>query len=413
MKLAIDGGTPLRTEPFPYRKDIGAEELALVTEVINSGQLCLHGGEKVPQFEARFAQHYGVKHCTATTSGTAALHVAVGGINPNPGDEFITAPITDMGTIIAILGQNCIPVFADIDPATYNVSPASIEERITDRTVGIIPVHLFGNPCDMDAIMDIATRHDLYVIEDSSQAYGTMYAGRRCGTIGHVGAFSLQQSKHITTGDGGLTITDDNELGERIHLFGNKGWPNYSAKGAREYVQFGFCYRMTELTAAVGLAQLRKLDRITAAYNWAGDLLARKLQDIAGITPPATQPDGLHTYWLFALRIDEKVLGMTKERFAEAVTAEGAPCSAGYIGYPIFLYKALREKRIYGDTLFPFDSGEYGSGHEVPYEPGYCPEAEKALDEMVCLRVNQYFTEEDVRDMADIVRKVAESGSAT
>ncbi len=409
MKLAIDGGTPLRTEPFPSGKDIGEEELALVTEVIESRQLCLYGGEKVPQFEAQFAQHYGVKHCTASTSGTSALHVAVGGINPNPCDEFITAPITDMGTIIAILGQNCIPVFADIDPDTYNVSPASIEERITDRTVGIIPVHLFGNPCDMDAIMEIAGKHDLYVIEDTSQAYGTMHKGRRCGTIGHIGAFSLQQSKHITTGDGGLTITDDDELGKRIHLFANKGWPNYSARGARDYPLFGFCYRMTELTAAVGLAQLRKLDRITAAHNWAGDLLTERLQGIPGLTPPITQPDGLHTYWLFPLRMDEEKFGMSNERFAEAVRAEGAPCSAGYIGYPIFMYEALRRKQVYGDTLFPFDSQEYGSDHEVPYQPGYCPEAEKALDEMACLWVNQHFTEKDVQDMAEIVHKIAEN----
>lgn len=409
MKPAIDGGTPLRSEPFPYHKDIGEEELALVTEVIRSRRLCLYGGEKVPQLEAAFAHHYGVGHCTATTSGTAALHVAVGGLNPNPCDEFITAPITDMGTIIAILAQNCIPVFADIDPDTYNVSPASIEERITDRTAGIIPVHLFGNPCDMDAIMAIARRHNVRVIEDTSQAYGAMYKGRRCGTIGDIGAFSLQQSKHITTGDGGLTISDDDELGERIHLFGNKGWPSYSAAGARDYPIFGVCYRMNELTAAVGLAQLRKLDRITAGYNWAGELLTRKLQGIAGLTPPITQPDGLHTYWHFPLRINEEELGMSKERFAEAVTAEGANCSAGYIGCPIFMYEALRNKHIYGETLFPFESDEFGSGHHVPYEAGYCPEAERALNEMVCLGVNQYFSEQDIQDMADIVHKVAES----
>lgn len=408
MKLAIHGGEPVRTEPFPSGKDIGAEELALVTEVIESKRLCLHGGEKVPLFEARFAEHYGVRHCTASTSGTSALHVAVGGINPNPGDEIITAPITDMGTIVAILAQNCIPVFADIDPDTYNVSPASISERITDRTAAIMPVHLFGNPCDMDAIMRIAREHNLHVIEDTSQSYGTMYRGRRAGTIGDIGSFSLQQSKHITTGDGGLTITDDDALGERIHLFANKGWPNYSALGAREYRIFGFCYRMTELTAAVGLAQLPKLDRITAGFNWAGDLLTEKLQGIPGIQPPITTPGGVHTYWHYALRVDEQELGMSNVEFARACVAEGAPCGAGYIGCPIYMYEALRKKNIYGDTLFPFDSKEYGSGHEVPYEEGYCPEAERALNEMASLHVNQYFTEKDIQDMADIVHKVAE-----
>lgn len=408
MTLAINGGEPLRTTPFPSGKDIGDEEVLAATEVIRSKQLCLHGGEKVPQFEAEFARHYGVKHCTASTSGTSALHVAVGGINPNPCDEIITAPITDMGTIIAILGQNCIPVFADIDPLTYNVSAASIEERITDRTVAIMPVHLFGNPCDMGAIMEVAQRHGLKVIEDTSQSYGTMYNGQRAGTIGDIGTFSLQQSKHITTGDGGLTITDDDALGERIHLFANKGWPDYSALGTRNYTQFGFCYRMTEVTAAIGMAQLRKLDRITAAFNWAGDLLTEKLQGIPGLTPPVTTPGGVHTYWLYALRINAEEFGMSAEEFAQAATAEGAPCGAGYIGKPIYMYKALQEKHIYGDSGFPYFSKEYGSGHEVPYEGGYCPAAEKALDEMACLWVNQYFSEQDVQDMAGIVCKIAE-----
>ncbi|MFP3904958.1 MAG: DegT/DnrJ/EryC1/StrS family aminotransferase, partial [Armatimonadota bacterium] len=172
MRLAIDGGEPVRKKPFPAGKEIGDEELKLVTEVIESRQLNMAGGEKVGQFEAHFADHYQVAHCIGTTSGTAALHVAVGGVDPNPCDEIITAPITDMGTIIAILAQNTIPVFADIDPDTYTVTPESIRHRITDRTVAIIPVHLFGNPCDMDPIMEIAAEHDLVVIEDTSQAYG-------------------------------------------------------------------------------------------------------------------------------------------------------------------------------------------------------------------------------------------------
>ncbi len=410
MRLAIDGGEPVRKTPFPAGKEIGDEELALVTEVIESRQLNMAGGEKVSQFEAHFADHYEMSHCIGTTSGTSALHVAVGGVDPNPCDEIITAPITDMGTIIAILAQNAIPVFADIDPDTYTITPASIRDRITDRTVAIIPVHLFGNPCDMDAIMEVAAENDLVVIEDTSQAYGTMYQGHRCGTIGHIGSFSLQQSKHITTGDGGLTITDDDKLGDRIRLFANKGWPDYSAKGARNYTQFGFCYRMSELTAAVGLAQLRKLDRITAAYNWAGDLLTEKLQGIDGLQPPKTQPGGVHSYWLYAMRIDEDALGMNREEFATAVTAEGAPCGAGYIGHPIYMYEALRTQHgIYGDTDFPFKSSEFGSGHGFKYEKGYCPEAERALDEMVTLHVNQWFTPEDIQDMADIIHKVAGS----
>lgn len=405
--LALDGGTPLRTTPFPSGKDIGEEELRLVQEVIQSKLLNRTQGHMTRDFELRFAEHYGVAHCTASMSGTSAIHVAVGALNPDPCDEFITAPITDMGTIIPLLAQNCLPVFADIDPVTYNMSPASIRERITDRTRGIILVHLFGNPCDMDPIMEIAREHDLYVIEDCSQAYGTMYKGRRCGTIGHFGCFSLQASKHITTGDGGLTITNDDALGERARLFADKGWPRYSADGARNYLFFGLNYHMTELTAAVGLGQLPKMDRICAARNWAGDLLTGQLQDLPGVTPAITQPGGVHTYWSYPLRIDAGDLGMSKERFAQAVRAEGAGIATGYIGYPIYMYEYIRRQQIYGNSRCPFDCPKYGSGHEIRYEAGYCPEADRALDQMANLHVNEFFTEQDVNDLAAIVRKVA------
>ncbi len=406
-ELALYGGQPVRQAPFPADKDIGEEELRLVEKVIRSKQLNRFQGHLTREFELRFAEHYGVAHCTASSSGTAAIHIALGAINPDPCDEFITAPITDMGTIIPILAQNCLPVFADIDPRTYNVSPASIRERLTERTRGIIVVHLFGNPCDMDPIMEIARAHNLYVIEDCSQAYGTMYKGRRCGTIGHFGCFSLQASKHITTGDGGLTITNDDELGERARLFADKGWPRYSAEGARNYLFFGFNYHMTELTAAVGLAQLPKLDRICAARHWAGERLTEQLQDLPGIVPPLTQPGGLHTYWSYPLRLDEEKLGWTKEEFAEAVRAEGAPISTGYIGYPIFMYEYIRRQHIYGRSQCPFDCPKYGSGHIIRYEEGYCPEAERALQQMANLHVNEFFTEQDVDDLAHIVRKVA------
>lgn len=409
--LAIDGGDPVRTTPFPADKDIGDEELRLVKQVIESKLLNRTQGNMTTTLEERFAEHYDAEYCAASTSGTSAIHVAVGAVNPNPCDEIIAAPITDMGTVIPILAQNAIPVFADIDPLTYNVTPQSIEERITDRTVAIIVVHLFGNPCDMDPIMDIARARDIVVIEDSSQAYGTMYKGKRVGTIGGIGTFSLQASKHITAGDGGLTITSNDHYGERCRLFADKGWPRYSAEGARDYLCFGFNYRMTELTAAVALAQLEKLDRICERRTWAGDLLTEKLQDIPGLTPAVTQPGGVHTYWQYAIRINERVLGMTKERFAEAVRAEGGNCGAGYIGCPIFLYEAIRQKHIYGNSLCPFNCQTYG-GRDIPYEVGYCPQTDEALNEMVITHVNEFFEEQDVEDLATIIRKVAGVASA-
>ncbi|MBC7288022.1 MAG: DegT/DnrJ/EryC1/StrS family aminotransferase, partial [Armatimonadetes bacterium] len=238
-------------------------------------------------------------------------------------------------------------------------------------------------------------------------AHGSMYKGRRVGTIGHLGAFSLQASKHITTGDGGMTITDDDTLGERARLFADKGWPRYSAEGARDYKMFGFNYRMTELQGAVGLAQLRKLDRICAARNWAGDLLTQLISGIPGIIPPAVTPGSVHTYWLYPLRIDEEALGMTKERFAAAVQAEGLPCAAGYIGKPIFLYEALRNQRVYGTSHCPFDCPRRAGVRPVVYDEGVCPEAERALNQMVTLPISEFLEESDVQDMATIIAKVA------
>ncbi len=406
-KLAIDGGTPVRSRALPFGKDVGQEELELLRQVIESRNLNRTQGTFVRRFEDAFAEHFGVAHCTASTSGTAAIHVAVGALGLEPCDEVVTAPITDMGTVIPILAQNCLPVFADVDPDTYNVTARTIADRLTDRTRAVIVVHLFGNPCDLDPILDLARDRDLWVIEDCSQAHGSLYRGRRVGTLGHLGAFSLQASKHITTGDGGMTISDDEALGNRARLFADKGWPRYSAAGARDYLSFGFNYRMTELQGAVGLAQLGKLDRICAARNWAGDTLTEKIRGLPGLTPPAVTPGGVHTYWLYALRVDEESLGMTKERFAEAVSAEGLPCGAGYIGKPIFLYEALRAQTVYGTSHCPFDCPKYGSGHVISYEEGVCPETERALDEMVTLPISEFFEEEDIEDMATILAKVS------
>lgn len=234
-KLAILGGEPVRKKPLPSvsnssGRDLGDEELRLLEEVIRSGRLFRFAGTKVKRFEEEFANYFGVKHAIASTSGTSAIHVALGAINLGPGDEVITAPISDIGTVIPILAQNAIPVFADVDPETYNIDPSDVKRKMTEATKAIIPIHLFGQPCDMDPIMEIAEKHDLYVAEDCAQAYLAEHKGRMVGTIGHLGCFSLQQSKHMTAGDGGITVTDDDQLAHRAELFADKGWDR-SIKG--------------------------------------------------------------------------------------------------------------------------------------------------------------------------------------
>jgi perosamine synthetase len=407
--LAVNGGTPIRTgKAYPSvgsaaGRTFGKEELANLTEVIESGMLNRSGGKFVPQVEQKWAEHLGVKHCTVSTSGTAAIHVAVGAINPNPGDEIITGPITDMGTVIPILAQNCIPVFADLRRDNIGLDAADVERRITERTKAIIPVHLCGNATDMDPLLALAEKYNLKVIEDCSQAYGTLYKGRHVGTIGHMGTFSLQQSKHISTGDGGLTVTNDDALGERAVLFANKGWPNYG-KSDRDYVMFGMCYRMTELQAAVLDAQIGKVDWVTARRNEIGDMICAAVGDYEGLEVPGVSEGGKHTYWFLPLLVDQEKLGITTTRLAQAISAEGAPCGAHYIGQPIFMYDLLRQKKIYGDSTYPFSLQP--AGQEVRYERGETPMTERILDDMLQVSVNEKMTDEDVSDIIACFEKV-------
>ena len=210
-RLALQGGEPVIRSPLPTVKNstgrlIGDEERRLVLRVLESGNLAYIYGEMVEKFERRFSELLGTRHAVAVSSGTAALHTALIYRNPDPGDEILVSPITDMGSIIPVLYQQAIPVFVDIDPSNQNMDPALIEQHISPRTRGIIVTHIYGSPADMDPIMEIARKHDLFVIEDCAQAHMTEYRGRKVGSIGDMGCFSFQQSKHITTGDGGMVL---------------------------------------------------------------------------------------------------------------------------------------------------------------------------------------------------------------
>ncbi|OGG45929.1 MAG: hypothetical protein A3F84_17000 [Candidatus Handelsmanbacteria bacterium RIFCSPLOWO2_12_FULL_64_10] len=401
-QLALDGGSPYRTKPFPRRTPFGEEEVEMVAKAIRSQNLFGLGGPMTEEFQKKFADLYGVPCAVASTSGTAAIHIAVGTVNPNPGDEIITAPITDAGTVVPILYQNAIPVFADID-RTYNMDPKDVEAKITPRTRAILAVHLFGNPCDTDALLDIAQRRNLLLIEDCSQAHMTEYKGRLLGTIGHIGCFSLQQSKHMTTGDGGVTVTRDKGLAERMALFRDKGWSRQPGWGARTYRFLAPNYRITELQSAVGLVQIGKVRDVARKRNELGDLLSASIQGSPGVEPPPVTPGGKHTYWSYPLRITEG----TADAFAQALRAEGVSAGAHYIGEPIFMcMEALAEKVTFGDSHHPLD-GCHG-GRQIEYGRGLCPRTEEALRRMVTLGIHEHMSREDILDMAGAIRKVAE-----
>ena len=405
QQLAINGGEKVRTKPFPSKRDIGSDEMKELVDVIWSGNLNRVGGTKVDLFEKEFANFYGVKHAIASTSGTASIHVALGAINPDPGSEIITGPISDIGTISPILFQNCIPIFADLDPRTYSLEPDDVERKISDKTKAIIAIHLFGQCCDMDPLIEICRKHGIALIEDCSQSHLAEYKGRLAGTMGDIGCFSLQQSKQMTCGDGGITIMNDDDLAERARLFADKAWPR-GAGTERGYLFLAQNYRMTELQGAVARVQLRKVKDIVARKRKAGDMLTKLLKQIIGINPPTIIDGNAHSYWLYPVTIDQNVLGVSPEDFVKALNAEGIPAGYGYIRQPLYLFRVLKEKATYGSSHCPFDCPFYG--RHIEYKEGDCPKTEKALKEIITLPCNEFFTEEDISDIARGFGKVAD-----
>ena len=249
VKLAIFGGEKVKKVPFGTGKRFGDEELKYLKEALDQNTLFYWSGSMVKRMNATFSEMYGMKHCVATSSGTAAIHVALGALGITEGDEVITSPITDMGSVIGIMFQNAIPVFADLDPHTYNLSPASIESKITDKTKAIVVVHLAGNPADMDEIMALAKKYNLKVVEDCAQSYMSYYRGRLAGTIGDIGCFSLNDFKHISAGDGGMLLMNDEDLYIKAHKFADKNYNRFSTDpdSLRRIEFLAPNYRMSEL----------------------------------------------------------------------------------------------------------------------------------------------------------------------
>lgn len=391
----------LRIRQLASKKKVGREELRELKSVIRSGDLAQ--GVKIQQFSKQFAHIFGVRHAITSTSGTAAIHVATSMINPDPGDEIIVPPITDVGTIIPILYQNAIPVFADVQADTWIIDPKSIEKNITPKTKAIIVVHFFGNPCDMQAILGIAQKYGIAIIEDCAQAALAEYRGRLVGTIGDIGCFSFQHHKYITTGEGGMTITNNTNYGTRGMLFVDKGWSRADAD-MRRYTMLGINYRMTELQAAVGIAQLRKLKDITNRLNKNGTILTEKIQEIDGISPQYVEEGNKHTYWKYGFTINPDA-PFTADAFVRALKQEGITATAHYLSAPIFVgHAALQKKQLYGNSHFPFDYPT--ARQDITYGKGVCPVAEEVLQRLVSLNMSPYFSENHINTIAEAIKKV-------
>ncbi len=386
-------------------RDLGREELEQLREVVESGTLNCTKGRAVKEFEARFAARYGSTFCRATASGTASIHAAVAGIDPEPGDEIITSPITDIGAIAPILYQTALPVFADVDPWTYNVTAEAIAPRITPRTRAIIVTHLFGNPCEMGPILELAKRHGLPVIEDAAQAFLAECDGRLVGTIGDIGCFSLQQGKHMTTGEGGIVIARNASYSRRIWLFVDKAW-GYGDPQPDHYF-LALNYRMTELQGAVALAQLEKLAGCVARRIRAAEMLSERLAGLPGVHTPRTARNSKHTYWKYALRIDEKIIDGGVDAFSPRLKELGVFNVPRYIQKPAFMLQLFRERNTFGKSGFPFVGPHRAGLPPVVYDPADYPGTADALSHVVVLPINEFYEEQHCDYIARRIREVA------
>ena len=412
--LAINGGPRAIPEPLPSFRDhsgrsLGDEEIAELVDTIRSGALSFLTGKKTAAFERGFADLLGMRDAVAVANGTAALHVALIYLNPEPGDEVILSPVTDIGTAFPILAQLAVPVFADVDPRTQNITAETIEACLSPRTRAIVVTHVFGAPADMDPILELAARRGLFVIEDCAQAHLATYKGRTCGTMGNLGCFSFQQSKHMTTGDGGMVVSnEDMRFGRALRLCGDKGWPR--AKGGRDHLFLAPNYHMTELQAAVGLAQLRKLPgMVQARIDAAGHVTAR----LAGVDvePVPILPDSRGVFFYYAFRLAPARLRAPVTEVMRALAAEGID---GFIGYPgpipLYRYPVIRERLTFGSSGWPFTLP--GVTRNWNHSDPLCPEAEKACAETICMWWSEALGELHAERIAGAIRKVVSAYAA-
>ena len=352
---------------------IGEEEIENVVEVLKSGMIAQ--GPKVMEFEEKFANWIGAKYGIATNSGTSALHVALLACGIGEGDEVITTPFTFIASGNAIVYTGATPVFADIDLDTYTIDPDKIEDLITDKTKAILPVQLYGQAADMDKIREIAEKHDLKIIEDAAEAHGAEYNGEKVGTLGDMACFSFYPTKNMTTSEGGMITTDDEELAKKAQMF--------RAHGASEryhHDEIGYNFRMTDIAAAIGLAQLKVIDEFNDKRISNANYLNEQLKDVEGIVTPKSPDNYKHVYHQYTILVEKG----NRDEWVEFLTNKGIGTG---IHYPIPLYNQPIYKKL---------------GIE-----GDCPLAEKAADNVISLPVHPSLTKEDLDLVVDAVKEAS------
>lgn len=410
------GGPPQRRRDFPSWPVFDAREEDGLLAVLRSGKWWRFSyGEgvelrepppgqarsQVAEFQAAFARAHGVRYGIACANGTAALEIALKALGIGPGDEVIVPAYTYVATATAVLMMNAVPIFADIEPDTFNLSPAAVEAALTGRTRAIIPVHFGGQAADMDRLLALARPHGIAVVEDAAHAHGASYRGAPCGSLGTAGTFSFQASKNMTAGEGGLITTSDAALAARCesYLWAGRepGRPWY------EHYRLGWNYRLTEFQGAILLPQLERLADQNSRRTANAEYLSRGLAAIPGIQPLARRPyaDRL-SYHLYLFRLDAAAFGLDRQTFLSALNAEGIPCQGGYT-HPLYRNPMFLERNFYPRGC-PFTCGHYPRAINYGDFAALCPAAERACQEAVWLEHRLLLGEKE--DMDDIIASV-------
>ncbi len=417
QKLALLGGKPIRKRPYRRYITIGPEEKKAAMEVLDRGALsefvgdwsdAFNGGRYVRMFEAAWAKRFGFRHAVSVNSATSGLYAAVGALGLGPGDEMLVPPFTMTASAAAALVYGAVPIFVDIEPDYFCIDPDAIEKAITPRTKAIMVVHITGQPADMERIMTIARKHRLKVIEDCAQVAGATLNGRPVGSFGDIGVFSLNCHKTIQTGEGGVAVTDDDQLALRLKLIRNHG--EYAVQGMPEVKDLtnivGFNYRLGELEAAIGIEQLKKLERFTRPRIELARELDEGLARIPGVTPPPVRPGARHVYYMYGIRFDGDAIGVSRDLLVKALQAEGVEISAGSC-VPLYLEPLYQRRVGIGRDGHPWSCPSYKG--TVSYRKGICPNAERLhFREMATTQVLRHGHSRDVevREFLDAFEKV-------
>lgn len=388
-RLAIHGGKPVRNVFLPYgRQWVDEEDIDAVVNVLKSDYLTT--GPVIREFEEKLAEYVGAKYAVVFSNGTAALHAACVAAGIRKGDDVITTPMTFAASANCILYVGGAPVFADIDPKTYNIDPSAVRKAITERTRAILPVHFTGLPADLDPILELAKERNLIVIEDAAHALGASYKGRRIGSISDMTMFSFHPVKHITTGEGGAITTNSENYHQKLLHFRNHGitrnpneWKESHGPWYYEMQHLGFNYRMTDFQAALGISQLRKIDKFLESRKRYAAMYNEAFKGMKEVIIPKQQLGSESSWHLYVIRLRSERLRCERRQIFEALWKENIGVNVHYI--PVYLHPYYKS---------------------LGYKSDLCPEVEKLYEEIITLPLFPMMSEEDVADVIQAVKKV-------